>query len=97
MRFQQVLMGIGVSAVLAWAGFGCSHPTPRHLSPDYGQCCQSGFAAQVVNPDGPNDPSPPNSLPGDIAIQLYEQKYIKSLMEKKDKDEDVASALSNVD
>ncbi len=59
-------------------------------SSNLGKSYKLGFSSQIINHDAPYDRSPVDTLPGDIANQIYHKKYISSLTEKK-KDKDSAS------
>ncbi len=72
---------------------GCS-PRP-HLSADFGEAYFTGTRAQVLNPSAPEYPNPVQTLPGELAVQIYQQRYIKSMTEEKKEKEDVSSELSN--
>ncbi|PIE73711.1 MAG: hypothetical protein CSA20_01935 [Deltaproteobacteria bacterium] len=62
---------------------GCAH-TPQRLSDDYGQTTSNAFAAQVINPFSPEDNAPVAELPGDLASNLYKNRYLKEMTEKKE-------------
>ncbi|MGI6655715.1 MAG: hypothetical protein ACOX5Z_02595 [Desulfobulbus sp.] len=73
---------LAVSCLVA----GCAGP--RHLSEDFGQASHRAMSAQIVNPGAPNNPSPVDRLPGDLALEIYQKRYIKTMTEeekKKDK------------
>ncbi|NLI82308.1 MAG: hypothetical protein GX443_11595 [Deltaproteobacteria bacterium] len=62
--------------------FGCC--TDQGPSgPPYGQCTHLWFSAQVLNPDAPADPTPAMVLPGKVAAEIYEKRYIPAMTEKK--------------
>lgn len=71
-----------------------ANDAPRNLSPDYGAALKAGLASQVINPDAPDDASPAIDQPGDLAHQIYRQRYVPAMSEKKDEeDESVSSSL----
>ena len=76
---------------------GCTSTTGQRMDPQFGQCVSSGLAAQVINPDAPYDPSHADSLPGDLAGQIYNKRYVKSLTEEKKEKDDTSSQLSGLD
>ena len=59
------------------AVIGCAGST--HLSSNYGKSYNVSFAAQVINPDAPNDRAPVDGMPGYIATQIFNDTYIPSL------------------
>ena len=62
----------------------CSTAQEEHLGPRFGECLKAGFAAQLVNPNAPNDSSPADSMPGELATQIYKNRYLKSMTEAVD-------------
>ncbi|WP_028319516.1 hypothetical protein [Desulfobulbus elongatus] len=70
---------------------GCS--SRPHLTPDFGESYFNGINAQRINPAAPANPAPADTLPGDLTMQIYQKRYIKSMTEKKEEKEDVASEL----
>jgi hypothetical protein len=81
--------------VFAGGVIACS--APAHLSPDYGDAFRSAVAAQVLNPEAPEDPAPADTLPGEIASQIYKKRYIKSLTEEKKEKEGVSERLRGME
>ena len=77
---------------------GCTAATTgQRLDPEFGQCLEAGFAAQALNPNAPTDPAPADSLPGDLAGQIYKKRYVKPMTEEKKEKEDTSSQLSGLD
>lgn len=74
---------------------GCRH-TPQHLTQNFGASYKAAFSRQVLNPDGPEDHGPVDSLSGDVANQIYKKRYIKSLTEEKDEEESVNKKLGTL-
>lgn len=74
----------------------CSATTGKHIDPQFGECLKAGLAAQVVNPNAPVDSSPADSLPGDLGLQIYNKRYVKSMTEEKDEKDDVSSELGGM-
>ena len=76
---------------------GCTSSSGQRMDPRFGQCLEAGFAAQVINPEAPSDPSPAATLPGDLAGQIYNKRYVKAMTEEKKENNDAASELSRLD
>jgi hypothetical protein len=77
---------------------GCTTAsTGGRLDPEYGRRVEAGLAAQAINPNAPDDPTPADSLPGDLANQIYKKRYIKAMTEEKKEKDDTASQLSGLD
>ena len=92
---MKVLKQIPYLLIISGLVFGCA--SPKHLSPDYGKACKAAFAAQVINPDAPEDPSPADTLPGDIAQKIYKERYIKGLTEEKKTEETASQQLQDME
>jgi hypothetical protein len=73
---------------------GCASVPQRHLSPDFGEAYRSGFNAQIVNPQAPQDPAPAARLPGELSNQIYEKRYVKGMTEEKE--EEPAGQAQNI-
>ncbi|BBO89724.1 hypothetical protein [Desulfosarcina ovata] len=54
---------------------------PQRLDFHFGQYVTAGFSAQPINPDAPTDPTPAETLPGDLAGHIYKKRYIKGMTE----------------
>jgi hypothetical protein len=76
---------------------GCASTTGQRMDPRFGQCVNDGLKAQVINADAPEDPSYADALPGDLAGQIYNKRYVKSMTEEKKDNEDASSELSGLD
>ncbi len=74
----------------------CQTTVERHMSPEFGRCVSAGVEAQILNPHAPRDPSSAASMPGDLAQQIYNKRYVKTMTEEKKKGEDTASQLSGL-
>jgi len=61
---------IMLGAVIALFLCGCS--SSKHLSEDFGQSYTTTFSIQVINPDAPEDKTPVDGYPGEIAEKVYE-------------------------
>jgi CDGSH-type Zn-finger protein len=83
-------------ALFLFCGCGTTETKP-HLDPEFGQCVKAGFEAQALNPNAPADHAPADSLPGDLANQIYKKRYIKTMTEEKKEKDDTASELSGLD
>lgn len=70
---------------------------PQRLDPHFGAYLETGLRAQVVNPDAPSDPTPADTLPGDLAGQIYKKRYLKAMTEEKKEKESTSSQLSGLD
>lgn len=54
----------------------------------HGQSYRAYFSAQPVNPDAPADTAPAVTLPGRVANDIYQNRYLPEMTEKKsEKDE----------
>ncbi len=81
---------MAVMAVFAFAG--CAGEPTSHLSNDFGQSYKTAFNAQVLHPDAPRDTSAADTLPGEIADKIYQNRYVHGLTSKpKDKDDESVS------
>ena len=89
-----VSLGLLLAAIYLFGA--CSSTTGERIDHRFGECLESGLAAQVINPDAPVDPSPADSLPGDLGVQIYNKRYIKSMTEEKDEEDDVSSELGGM-
>ena len=95
---KKVLLWIlSIAAVLLLNGCGAVTESPDHMAPRFGQCLENGLSAQAVNPAAPADPSPADSLPGDLADKIYKKRYEKAMTEEKKEKEDASSQLSSLD
>ncbi|BBO86511.1 hypothetical protein DSCO28_70770 [Desulfosarcina ovata subsp. sediminis] len=70
---------------------------PQRLDPHFGEYLEAGISAQIVNPDAPMNPAPADTLPGDLAGQIYKKRYVKSMTEEKKENENASSQLSGLD
>ncbi|MGD8387562.1 MAG: hypothetical protein PVG49_10510 [Desulfobacteraceae bacterium] len=74
-------------------GSGCQHAS-RTLGLDHGTSYHAAFSRQVLNPDAPEDPTPADTMPGELAHEIYKKLYKKSMTEKKkDENESVRQEL----
>lgn len=48
----------------------------------HGLAYNNWFSAQVVNPGAPNDPSPAATLPGKVAMDIHDKRYMADMTEK---------------
>jgi len=87
--------GLFLSCFIALAvlGLGCSTQSPKYLSPEFGKSYDALFSSQVIKPDAPRDRSPADTLPGELAGQIYKNRYIKSMITDKKKKETVKQQL----
>lgn len=83
-----------LAAFPLWGLSGCASDR-RHLSDDFGETYFQGVNAQIVNPAAPVNAAPADTLPGEVAQKIYNQRYVKSMTEKKEEKDDVASELGN--
>ena len=90
------VIGTLIPAVMILFGGCAASPTAEELNPDFGKSVQAAFAIQVIHPEGPSDPSPCDLLPGDLADQIYNKRYIKSMTEEKKEKEDAYRELSGL-
>jgi hypothetical protein len=75
---------------------GCNH-APRYMSQDHGQSYKAAFSRQVVNPEGPSDPAPAETLPGALGNDIYKKRYIKSMTEeRREEGESVSKQLGDL-
>ncbi|MBW1735334.1 MAG: hypothetical protein JRH05_05700 [Deltaproteobacteria bacterium] len=62
---------------LAMAG-GCG--TGRTETPSqFGKSYKELFRAQVINPEAPRDRAPVSGMPGYIAVQIYNERYLPAI------------------
>jgi len=57
----------------AWSNDG----TQRHY--EFGKAYRELFRAQVINPQAPRDRSPVSGMPGYIAVQIYNERYLPAI------------------
>lgn len=88
---QNAALGVLLTALFFFGA--CTSTTGERMDPQFGECLQKGLSAQVVNPDAPADQSPADSLPGELGTQIYNKRYVKSMTEEKDEEDDVSSEL----
>lgn len=90
-RKLNAALGILLTALFFFGA--CSSTTGERMDSHFGECLENGLAAQVMNPDAPDDPSPADSLPGELGTQIYNKRYLKSMTEERDEEDDVSSEL----
>ena len=95
---RQSKRGISLTVVCLFSSlfFACSQ-TNQRLDPRFGQCVDAGLSAQVLHPEGPSDPTPADHLPGDLAVLIYNKRYVKSMTEDPEEGEDASSELGSLD
>ncbi|GAB6906859.1 conserved exported hypothetical protein [Desulfosarcina cetonica] len=74
----------------------CSAP-PQRLDPHFGACLEAGLSAQAINPNAPSDPTPADTMPGDLADQIYKKRYLKTMTEEKKEKDNTSNQLSGLD
>jgi len=92
-------MNLGILTAIVFLLTACAGiaDPPGRLDPDFGKSCRNAFSAQTINPTAPADSSPATSLPGELANQIYKQRYVKPMTEEKKEKEDASSELSSLD
>ena len=96
MQTKQRIAGLLGAALLACLCLACETPGPRaHFTEDYGTIYRQGFAAQVVNPEAGTASSPVDTLPGDIAQKIYDNRYVDPLTKTIKEEDD--SLLQEID
>jgi len=65
------------------------------MSDDFGEAYYTALSAQKLNPAAPVNPTPANSLPGELAEKIYQQRYVKSLTEKQESEDSVDDELGD--
>ena len=83
-RHYRFHLYIGLLALLVLTG--CTTDPGSKYRP--GQALRTLFAAQVINPDAPEDPSPVDGISGYISEGIYSERYLKTIMEDPDDDEE---------
>lgn len=96
-RRVAVATGLITAALFLLSGCTASTTSSGRLDPGFGQALEAGFSAQVIHPEGPADPAPADTLPGDLAVQIYNKRYVKAMTEEKKEKDDAASQLSGLD
>jgi len=76
-------------------GQGCSRK--MNLSGNFGNSYESMFAAQVINPEAPENKVSPDGYPGNMADKIYDKIYEKSMTEPREKKEDISGELGGFD
>ena len=66
--------------------FGCAHRQPDTQVPPVKQALAAGLQNQVIRPLGARDPSPVLDMPGTLAYQIHQQRYIKAMTADQDDD-----------
>ncbi len=64
---------------------GCA-PVAEETYP-FGESSKTLFAAQVINPNAPEDPSPVNEMPGQVSELIYYQRYMDEMVTPEDEEE----------
>jgi len=62
---------------LAPSGAWSNDRTQRHY--EFGKAYRELFRAQVINPQAPRDRSPVSGMPGYIAVQIYNERYLPAI------------------
>jgi hypothetical protein len=94
--FWRPIVAIGLLCAIVFLLSGCSTSLQR-LDPEFGKCLEAGLAAQAINLEAPTDPTPADSLPGELASQIYNKRYVKTMTEEKKEGDNAASQLSGLD
>jgi len=81
------------TAVCLLSGCAAGGPAPETMTPDFGRAFRAGFSAQVLHPDGPADPSPADTLPGELAVQIYNKRYLKNMTEPEETEDALLQSL----
>jgi hypothetical protein len=68
---------------------GCK--TTEEDTDRFGQSYRNFFTKQIINPEGPEDPSAAETLPGALGSEIYEKRYIKSMTEEAEEESDTVS------
>lgn len=95
-----ISLGVSILLVAVLTGLlvfnGCLH-APGDMNPNFGKSFHAAFHRQVVNPEGPADPTPVDTQPGFLANEIYQKRYVKGMTEdiKEDK-EDVSQELRDL-
>jgi hypothetical protein len=63
----------------------------QEVSPNFGHCYRTAFSSQVINPDAPDDRTPADELTGTLAAQIYNERYVKSMLKEDDDEEESVS------
>ncbi|MBL0715118.1 MAG: hypothetical protein JJV98_15630 [Desulfosarcina sp.] len=75
---------------------GCATDGPRdHFADDYGDIYRQGFAAQVIHPEAGTACPPVDTLPADIALEIYDNRYVNPLTQEVEEEED--SLMQEID
>ena len=80
MPFYPIIRAILILTVFLLLVPGCaSHGPKEHFTDDYGQIYRQGFATQVVDPEAGTASPPVDTLPGEIAQKIYDNRYVDPL------------------
>jgi hypothetical protein len=84
-----LLRTLGILIFIQLAVFGCK--TTEEDTDRFGQSYRNFFTKQIINPEGPKDPSAAETLPGKLGSEIYEKRYIKSMTEEAEEESDTVS------
>jgi hypothetical protein len=57
----------------------------------FGESYRNFFTKQVISPEGPQDPSAAETLPGALGSEIYQKRYIKGMTEEPEEEHDTVS------
>ena len=66
----------------------------QDTSSELGRFYHSAFAAQVFNLDAPKDRSKADRLSGNLAVRIYKERYVKSMVKEKDEKKRPAATVT---
>ncbi len=72
-----------ITALAAVSLAACATPGSGLTGPDLASALKTGLDRQVIRPAAPADRAPAVSLPGELASRIYQERYIKTMTEKK--------------
>jgi tetratricopeptide (TPR) repeat protein len=61
----------------------------------FGEAHRRAADLQVIDPDAPRDPEP-SAMPGDVANEIYRERYVKELVEEPDRDRSVSQEVEGL-
>ena len=89
MQTKRRIAGLLAATLLVGLCLGCATPGPReHFTDDFGHTYQQGFAAQTVNPEAGTTSPPVDTLPGEIAQEIYDNRYVDPLTKQVEQEDE---------
>ena len=66
----------------------------QHAPYEYGSAMECSFAQQRLHPDAPQNRAACDTTPAGLLSEIYQERYVKNMVEEKDTQESGQSATS---